>query len=46
VWKMPSDGDIRAVRRGVWSLIRQHRNGFIHAAGVVVLELTLIVGSV
>lgn len=42
VWKMPSDGDIDAVRSGVWGLIRQHRNGFIHAAGLVVLELTLV----
>lgn len=38
-----SDGPIDTVRRGVTDLVRQHRNGFIHALGVLVLELSLIV---
>lgn len=46
VWKTPSDADATAVRRGVWNLIRQHRNGFIHATGLIVLELALVVASV
>lgn len=46
VWTTPSDGDEASVRRGVWNLIRQHRNGFLHAAGLVILEWGLIVAGV
>jgi len=37
-----SDGPIETVRQGVADLVRVHRNGFIHAAGVLVLELSLV----
>jgi hypothetical protein len=38
-----SEGPLDMVRQGVTDLVRQHRNGFIHAFGVLVLELALIV---
>lgn len=38
-----SDGPLDMVRQGVTDLVRQHRNGFIHAVGVLILELALIV---
>jgi hypothetical protein len=38
-----SDGPLDMVRQGVADLVRQHRNGFVHAVGVLVLELSLIV---
>lgn len=38
-----SDGPLDTVRQGVTDLVRQHRNGFVHAAGVLALELALIV---
>ena len=42
VWSTPTDGELEAVSRGVTNLIRQHRNGLIHAIGVLALELALI----
>lgn len=38
-----SDGDPAAVRLGVTDLVRQHRNGLIHAFGALVLETLLII---
>lgn len=38
-----SDGPLERVRQGVADLVRQHRNGCVHALGVLVLELSLIV---
>jgi hypothetical protein len=43
VWTTSSDGEAIAVRRGVWNLIRQHRNGLIHAAGLVILEIVVVI---
>jgi hypothetical protein len=43
VWTTSSDGDLNAVRCGVRNLIRQHFNGLLHALGVLVLELSLVI---
>jgi hypothetical protein len=43
VWRTPSDGDLGDVRRGVRNLVRLHFSGLLHALGVLVLELGLVV---
>lgn len=43
VWTTPSDGELSAVKRGVRNLIRQHFNGLLHAIGVILLQLGLVV---
>lgn len=43
VARTPGDADAATIRRGTTNLVRQHRNGFIHAAGVLLLETLLII---
>lgn len=43
VWTTASNGELHAVNRGVKNLIRQHFNGLLHAIGVILLQLGLVV---
>lgn len=43
VWTTSSNGELHAVNRGVKNLIRQHFNGLLHAIGVILLQLGLVV---
>ena len=42
VWRTPSDGSLADVSRGGRRLIQEHRNGLLHALGVLLLEMWLI----
>jgi len=42
----PVDARLDDVARGVRNLVRQHRNGFVHAFGVLVLEVALVLPDI